>query len=247
MQRLPRQWIINVIYALVGDPFRLWVSQQVKERNDHVAEQNDLMIELDPQIAAAFKGSLNISSKSIVLLHRFFAPALISSFLQPPRDEASTFLSPEVNVAATKLRCRRRPATRTLLKRIWKQTPPRFGSSRKRLSSSKSSSKKSTMSKAKTRAQLISSALGSIRATSSLTRTACPTLSATGRTCLSRTLKSQCDKLAPPIQRCQSARQFRRYSRYFNIRNKKKRFIYTDNFLQNGANIALSITDLRLS
>ena len=61
--KLPRQWLINVIYSLAGDDFRAWVSQQVKDRNDRVAEKRDLMIELDPDIAAAFGDSANISSK----------------------------------------------------------------------------------------------------------------------------------------------------------------------------------------
>ena len=26
VQRLPRQWIVNVIYSLVGEPFRQWIS-----------------------------------------------------------------------------------------------------------------------------------------------------------------------------------------------------------------------------
>ena len=61
--KLPRQWIVNVIYSIVGDDFRRWVSDQIKDRNDHLAEQNDLMIELDSEIAAAFGNSHNISSK----------------------------------------------------------------------------------------------------------------------------------------------------------------------------------------
>ena len=39
------------------------MSDQIKDRNDHLAEQNDLMIELDSEIAAAFGNSHNISSK----------------------------------------------------------------------------------------------------------------------------------------------------------------------------------------
>ena len=37
----------------------------IRERNSRVASKNDLIIELDPEIAKAFKSSLNISSKSI--------------------------------------------------------------------------------------------------------------------------------------------------------------------------------------
>ena len=63
IRKLPRQWIANVIYTLVGDPFREWVSKTIKKRNDTVASKNDLMIELDPAIAKAFQRSINISSK----------------------------------------------------------------------------------------------------------------------------------------------------------------------------------------
>ena len=52
-----------MIYSLVGDPFREWVSKTIKKRNDTVASKNDLMIELDPAIAKAFQRSINISSK----------------------------------------------------------------------------------------------------------------------------------------------------------------------------------------
>ena len=37
----------------------------MKDRNDQLAEKRDLMIDLDPEIAAAFGNSANISSKYI--------------------------------------------------------------------------------------------------------------------------------------------------------------------------------------
>ena len=52
-----------MIYSIVGDDLRQWVSEQVKSRNEKLAEKQELMIELDPDIAAAFGNSLNISSK----------------------------------------------------------------------------------------------------------------------------------------------------------------------------------------
>ena len=55
-----------MIYSLCGDSFREWVSQQVKDRNDSLAEKRDLMIAMDPEIAAAFGNSANISSKYIL-------------------------------------------------------------------------------------------------------------------------------------------------------------------------------------
>jgi hypothetical protein len=39
------------------------VKKSIKERNDTVAENRNLIIELDPAIAEAFAKSINISSK----------------------------------------------------------------------------------------------------------------------------------------------------------------------------------------
>ena len=54
---------MNVTYTLMGEPFKNWVHEIIKERNDKVAERQNLIIELDPDVAAAFKNSVNISSK----------------------------------------------------------------------------------------------------------------------------------------------------------------------------------------
>ena len=63
LHRLPRQWLANVIYTLVGERFQNWVTECIRNRNDHIAEKQNLIVELDPVIAAAFNNSLNISSK----------------------------------------------------------------------------------------------------------------------------------------------------------------------------------------
>ena len=62
--RLPRQWIANVLFTVVGKPIGDFVSKAIKERNDRVVENRNLVIELDPAVAEAFKRSLNVSSKS---------------------------------------------------------------------------------------------------------------------------------------------------------------------------------------
>ena len=43
----------------------------MKDRNDQLAEKRDLMIELDPEIAAAFGNSANISSKCFFFAIKF--------------------------------------------------------------------------------------------------------------------------------------------------------------------------------
>ena len=68
--RLPRQWIANVLFTVLGQPIADFVNKSIKERNDRVAENRNLIIELDSAIDEAFKQSLNVSSKSL-LLHLF--------------------------------------------------------------------------------------------------------------------------------------------------------------------------------
>ena len=64
--RLPRYWIGNILFSVVGQPISDFVNKAIKERNDKVAENRNLIIELDPAIAEAFKKSLNVSSKSFL-------------------------------------------------------------------------------------------------------------------------------------------------------------------------------------
>ena len=61
--KLPRQWLVNIFYSVVGKPFADWVDNVVNERHQNVAEKNDLMIAMDPEIAKAFQESTAISSK----------------------------------------------------------------------------------------------------------------------------------------------------------------------------------------
>ena len=63
LPRLPRQFIINVLHTVIGEPIRQMIQEAIKRRNDLVAENRNLVIELDPEVATAFKESLNISSK----------------------------------------------------------------------------------------------------------------------------------------------------------------------------------------
>jgi hypothetical protein len=52
-----------VLFTVVGKPISDLVKKSIKARNDQVAENRNLIIELDPEIAAAFARSINISSK----------------------------------------------------------------------------------------------------------------------------------------------------------------------------------------
>jgi hypothetical protein len=54
IHRLPRQFVVNVVFTVVGKPISDWVSEGIKARNDQLAENRHLLIELDPAIAEAF-------------------------------------------------------------------------------------------------------------------------------------------------------------------------------------------------
>ena len=71
MHKVPRQWLINVAYTVIGKPFAEWVDAEIANRNDELAKKQKLLIEMDPEIAKAFHNSVNISSK--VIRHSIFA------------------------------------------------------------------------------------------------------------------------------------------------------------------------------
>ena len=39
LEKLPRQYVINVIYTLVGQPFRAWVDKLVDRRHEEIADK----------------------------------------------------------------------------------------------------------------------------------------------------------------------------------------------------------------
>ena len=63
LRRLPRQWVINLTYTLVGKPFADWVLEHIEARNRRLMEERDLAIQMDPDILRAFQASTHISSK----------------------------------------------------------------------------------------------------------------------------------------------------------------------------------------
>ena len=65
MRKLPKQWITNVAYAILGDTFSGWVKEQIEERNSKVALKGNLHVELDPEVHAAFMASTAVSRKCL--------------------------------------------------------------------------------------------------------------------------------------------------------------------------------------
>ena len=63
MHKVPRQWLINVAYTVIGEPFAAWVKDEIASRNEELAKKQKLLIEMDSEVAQAFHRSVNISSK----------------------------------------------------------------------------------------------------------------------------------------------------------------------------------------
>ena len=63
IRKVPKQWLINLVYSLVGNKFKSWVRDQIESRNTKLTVEKDIMIKLDPKIAAVFHNSSAVSSK----------------------------------------------------------------------------------------------------------------------------------------------------------------------------------------
>ena len=51
-----------MIYTLVGVPFEAWVQKQIAVRNQRLMEEQNKIIEMDPDVLAVFQASSHISS-----------------------------------------------------------------------------------------------------------------------------------------------------------------------------------------
>lgn len=49
--QLPRQYIMNVIYSVVGEPFSTWVTEECEKRDTLMKEKTNQLLELDSDIA----------------------------------------------------------------------------------------------------------------------------------------------------------------------------------------------------
>ena len=55
-EALPRQYLANVIYTIVKEPFKNWVNAIVDERHEERRKEEDIIM-MDPEIAAVFNAS----------------------------------------------------------------------------------------------------------------------------------------------------------------------------------------------
>ena len=63
IKKIPNQWLINVMYTVIKEPFGAWVKQQIEERNRRVAVDKNMLIDMDPEIAEVYAASTSVSSK----------------------------------------------------------------------------------------------------------------------------------------------------------------------------------------
>ena len=61
--RLPKEYIANVAFTVLGKPFGDWVKGQIEMRNYKITTEKQLNIDIDPELAAAFNASSAVSSK----------------------------------------------------------------------------------------------------------------------------------------------------------------------------------------
>ena len=78
MHKVPQQWLINVAYTIIGESFATWIKESIEQRNEELAKKQKLLIEMDPEIAAAFNSSVNISSKYSLAVMAPFVRALLT-------------------------------------------------------------------------------------------------------------------------------------------------------------------------
>ena len=63
IKKLPREWLGNVIYTKCGEPFQQWVTRQIDARNEKLKKEQELEVELDPEILEILKASTYVASK----------------------------------------------------------------------------------------------------------------------------------------------------------------------------------------
>ena len=66
IDKLPREYVGNVIYTIVGEPFAQWINKCINERHARVQKEEE-MIELDPEIAEIYERSQSVSGKWLLV------------------------------------------------------------------------------------------------------------------------------------------------------------------------------------
>ena len=52
-----------MVYKILGDDFSGWMDEKIQERNQKIMVERQMMINVDPEIAAAFQSTNHVSSR----------------------------------------------------------------------------------------------------------------------------------------------------------------------------------------
>ena len=63
LYKLPRDWVISVIFTIKGEAFTTWVKDLVDKRDDAFMDKKNQYIEIDPEFLDIFKKSKHASGK----------------------------------------------------------------------------------------------------------------------------------------------------------------------------------------
>jgi len=66
LAKIPKQWVVDICAAIMGLEFREWVEDCKEERNEAMNQKREMMMEMDPDMAAKFKSSSHVSRKSTI-------------------------------------------------------------------------------------------------------------------------------------------------------------------------------------
>ena len=70
--KVPKQWLCNIGYTVIKEPFARWVQKQIKDRNEKVATDQNIWIDMDPNVAAAYQASTAVSCKYPQFTYLFY-------------------------------------------------------------------------------------------------------------------------------------------------------------------------------
>ena len=80
--KLPKKWIADIGHTIIGAPFAKWVKTQTDVRNKAVASKSKLNIAMDPELAAAFAASTQVSTSKGIGANRkyYFLQTIMTNY-----------------------------------------------------------------------------------------------------------------------------------------------------------------------
>ena len=59
--KFPKSYVCNICFTVIGDNFRDWIKDQINIRNEAVAREQNLLINMDKDVFDAFNRSNAVS------------------------------------------------------------------------------------------------------------------------------------------------------------------------------------------